>query len=60
MKSVHLDRYRSHLKKVAEARARNEQLDAVRRQRFRASLVDDPLAPSEDIAEAIDRARRRK
>lgn len=60
MKSVHLDRYRSHLKKVAEAQSRNEQLDAVRRQRFRASLVDDPLAPSEDIAEAIDRARRRK
>jgi hypothetical protein len=60
MKSVQLNRYREHLQKMAEAQSREEQIDAIRSQKFRASVVSDPLSPHDDIAGAIDILRTRK
>ena len=60
MKSANLNRYGSHLKKIAKATSRDEQMDAIRRKKFRASLVDDPLCSSDDISRSIEAARTRK
>lgn len=59
MKSANLNRYGSHLKKIAKANSREEQMDAIRRRKFRASLVDDPLGASDDISYAIEAAYSR-
>jgi hypothetical protein len=45
---------------MAEAQSREEQIDAIRSQKFRASVVSDPLSPHDDIAGAIDILRTRK
>lgn len=60
MKSVNLNRYSSHLQKIAKAASRDEQMDAIRRKKFRASLVDDPLSERDDISSSIEAARTRK
>lgn len=60
MKSVNLNRYSSHLQKIAKAASREEQMDAIRRKKFRASLVNNPLSESDDITSVIETARARK
>ncbi|MCB1510898.1 MAG: hypothetical protein KDJ36_08335 [Hyphomicrobiaceae bacterium] len=55
-----LDRYSSQIRRAAAKAAAGEQALEIRKQKFRASLVDDPLRPTASIAPAIERARNRK
>lgn len=54
MTSVHMNKYHRHLQKMAETQAREERLALIRRQKFRASIVSDPMAPQDDIANALE------
>lgn len=59
MKSANLNKYGNNLKKIAQANSREEQMDAIRRTKFRASLVENPLSSADDISYAIEAARKR-
>lgn len=59
MSSAKLNSYGGNLKKLSEANARDDQLQVIRRNRFKASLVDDPLRSSADITHAIEISRRK-
>lgn len=58
MSSARLNRYGSHIKKIAEATARDGQMQVIRNNRFKASLVDDPLRSSPDLVRAIELSRQ--
>ncbi len=60
MTSANLNRYSSHIWKIAKAASRDEQLDAIRRKKFRASLVNNPLSEDDDISGSIEAAWCRK
>jgi hypothetical protein len=60
MKSVNLNGYSSHVRKIAKAASRNEQLDPIRRKNFRASPVNNPLSEDDDISASIEATRNRK
>lgn len=59
MCSSRLDKYGDQIKRVTAASAREEQRKVLRESRFRASLVDNPLKPANDIVRAIEIARYR-
>ncbi|MBU2531240.1 MAG: hypothetical protein KKB37_00760 [Alphaproteobacteria bacterium] len=52
--------YGSTVKRIADANARSHQIKEIRKSGFKASLVDDPLRPSPDLARAIEISRREK
>ena len=58
MKSATLKSYGGNLKKIAEATARDGQMLIIRNNRFKASLVDDPLRSSPDLVRAIEISRK--
>lgn len=58
MKSPTLKNFGSHMKRVAEASARDDQRRVIRSSRFKASLVADPLQPRDDIVRALDLVRK--
>lgn len=58
MSSARLDRYGGNLKRIAKANARDDQMQMIRSNRFRASLVDDPLRSSPDLIQAIEASRK--
>ena len=58
MQSPRLTSYGSNMKKIAEAAARDDQMQTIRNNRFKASLVDDPLRASPDLVRAIEHSRR--
>ncbi|MFT7577882.1 MAG: hypothetical protein ACI9XZ_004285 [Alphaproteobacteria bacterium] len=57
MKPTAVKNYGSNLKKIAEANARDDQMQAIRTTQFKASLVDDPLRASPDLVRAIENSR---
>ena len=58
MNSARLKSYGCNLKKIAEANARDDQMQIIRNNRFKASLVDDPLQSSPDLVRAIEASRK--
>jgi len=58
MKRSNLNSFGDQIKKIKKANEREEQRKVIRNSRFKASLVDDPLAPSADIARAIEVSRK--
>jgi hypothetical protein len=60
MKSAMLSMYGSNLKKLANATARDDQMQVIRNSQFKASLVDDPLgARSSNLVHVFETARLR-
>ncbi len=59
MDSAKLKSYGKNIKRIAEANARDDQLKVVRNNRFKASLVDDPLRSSPHLVRAIEKSRKR-
>ncbi|MGI9477973.1 MAG: hypothetical protein ACR2PI_14830 [Hyphomicrobiaceae bacterium] len=58
MKSASLNNYGDNLKKIAKANARDDQMSVIRNNRFKASLVEDPLRPTPDLVHAIEASRK--
>jgi hypothetical protein len=58
MSSKRLGSYGEHIKKIADAAGRNDQIEIIRKSRFKASLVDDPLDSNPDLAKAIENSRK--
>ena len=59
MKPTAVKNYGSNLKKIAEANARDDQMQVIRTSRFKASLVDDPLQASPNLVRAIENSRNK-
>ena len=57
MKPSNLNRYGEQIKRITKEKEREETRKVIRQSRFKASLVDDPLAPSPDLARAIETSR---
>lgn len=58
MSSVRLKSYSSNFKKIAEANERDGQMQLIRKSRFKASLVDNPLESNPDIVRAVNESRK--
>jgi hypothetical protein len=58
MSPKRLDNYGNHIKKIAKANGREGQIKIIRKNRFKASLVDDPLASNPDLTKAIENSRK--
>ncbi len=58
MSSARLTSYVGNLKKIAEANARDHQFQIIHNDRFKASLVDDPLRSSPELVRTIDASRK--
>lgn len=58
MSSASLKNYGGNLKKIADANARGEQMQVIINNRFKASLVDDPLRSNPEVARSIEQSRK--
>ena len=58
MSSASLKTYGGHLKKIAEASARGDQMQVIINNRFKASLVDDPLRSNPKLVQTIEESRK--
>lgn len=58
MSSVRLKSYSSNFKKIAEANARDGQMQLIRKSRFKASLVDNPLESNPEMVRAVKESRK--
>jgi len=58
MKPSNLNHYGEQLKRITKENEREETRKVIRQSRFKASLVDDPLEPSADLARARENSRR--
>jgi len=59
MKSASLKSYSGNLKKIAKANARDDQMQIIRTNRFKASLVEDPLRSNPDLVSVIEASREK-
>ena len=58
MSSARLTSYSCNLKRIAEANARDDQFQIIHNNRFKASLVDDPLRSSPELVRTIEASRK--
>lgn len=58
MSSASLKSYGGNLKKIAEANSRGDQMQVIINNRFKASLVDDPLRSNPELKRAIEQSRK--